>query len=89
MTTVEQLVQLYEQGCITSHFLLIETLMSVDSEYADVIMSILPPDIVSEVKEFVDQYRPGEMVSSNDRIPSWDSIQVVKEWLARHANGKV
>jgi hypothetical protein len=82
--TFAQLVSHYEAGAIASHEFAVESLNLLDPRNPSAVLQGLPPEIVPRVREFIDEYRPGEMLSSHGgAIPTPDQIEAARGWLDR------
>ncbi len=85
--SIHELIQMYQNGAITSHHLVVESLNLLDSqseESAEEVLGALPPRVCQELKAFVEKYRPGKMVTNFGRIPSVESVRLAKCWLETH-----
>src|SRR4051812_34169117 len=82
--TFAQLVSRYESGAIASHEFAVESLNPLDPRDPSAVLHGLPPEIVPRLREFIDEYRPGEMLSSHGgAIPSPDQVEAARAWLDR------
>ena len=82
--TFAQLVSRYEAGAIADHEFAAESLNLLDPRDPSAVLQGLPPEIVPRLREFIDEYRPGQMLSSRGgAIPSPDQVEAARGWLDR------
>jgi hypothetical protein len=82
--TFEQLVARDESGAISSQKFALESLVRLDPRDPSAILQGLPPEIVPRLREFIDQYRPGQMLASHGgTIPSPGQAEAARGWLDR------
>ena len=80
--TFAQLVSRYEAGAIASHEFAVESLNLLDPRNPSTVLQALPPEIMPRLREFIDEYRPGQMLSSHGgAIPSPDQVEAARAWL--------
>ncbi len=80
--TLTQLLARYESGAIASHEFAVECLNQLDPRDPSAVLERLPLDILPRVREFIDQYRPGQMIASHGgSIPTPAQIQAATIWL--------
>jgi hypothetical protein len=80
--TFAQLVTRYDLGAISSHEFAVECLNQLDPRDPSAVLERLPLDILPRVWEFIDDYRPGEMLASHGGlIPTPAQIQAARGWL--------
>jgi hypothetical protein len=73
----------YESGAIAGHELAVETLNLLDPRDPSAVLLGFPPEIVPRLRDFLDEYRPGQMLSSQGgSIPSPDQVEAARAWLA-------
>jgi hypothetical protein len=81
---VERLLARYESGAIASHEFAVEALNLLDPRNPSAVLQGLPPEIVPRLREFIDEYRPGQMLSSQGgAIPSPGQVEAARGWLDR------
>jgi hypothetical protein len=79
---VQQLVAKYESGAITGHELVVDCLTMLDPGDPSGSLGNLPPDTLPRLREFLDSYRPGEMMSVyGGAIPTPDQVLAARRWL--------
>ena len=82
--TFAQLLARYESGAIAGHEFAVESLNLLDPRDPSAVLQGLPPEIVPHLREFIDEYRPGQMLSSHGgAIPSPDQVEAARGWLDR------
>ena len=82
--TFERLLARYRSGAIASHEFTVESLNLLDPRDPSAVLQGLPPEIVPRLSEFIDKYRPGQMLSSHGgAIPSPDQVEAARGWLDR------
>ena len=80
--TFAQLIARYDLGAISSHEFAVESLNHLDPQDPAAVLERLPLEILPRVREFIDEYRPGEMVASHGGlIPTPSQIQAARSWL--------
>jgi hypothetical protein len=80
--TFKQLVARYESGVISDHEFVAECLIRVDVHDPSAVLEKLPLGILPRVREFVDEYRAGQMLASQGgEIPSPTQVQAARSWL--------
>jgi hypothetical protein len=73
--TLERLLAGYASGAIAIHEFAVESLNLLDPRNPSAVLQGLPPEIVPRLREFIDEYRPGQMLSSHGgAIPTPDQI---------------
>jgi hypothetical protein len=78
--TAEQLLRWYEEGRITVNGLILNVLSSSVKRRLTTILEALPADILVQLKDFVDSYRPGMRVFHGPR-PKVTAVRFVREWF--------
>ena len=80
--TMLQLVARYELGAIADHEMAVTSLNLVDPGEPRTVLDLLPPHLLPRLREFVETYRPGEMLSSHgSAIPTPAQVLAAKQWL--------
>ena len=80
--TMIQLVAWYERGAVSSHEMVVDSLNLVDPGEPRAVLDLLPPHLLARLREFVETYRPGEMLSSHGgAIPTPAQVLAAKQWL--------
>lgn len=80
--TLAQLVARYERGAMAGHELAVESLVRLDPRDPSAVLQALPPEIAPRLREFIDQYRPGQMLaSSGGAIPDPEQVEAAIRWL--------
>lgn len=80
--TLTQLLARYDTGAIASHEFAVECLNRLDPGDPSAVLEKLPPDILPRVREFIDHYRPAQMMASDGGlIPTPAQIQAARSWL--------
>jgi hypothetical protein len=80
--TFDQLIARYESGAMASHEFAVECLNQLDPSDPLAILERVPTAILPRMREFVDQYRPGQMMASHGGlIPTPAQIQAARNWL--------
>jgi hypothetical protein len=80
--TMIQLVAWYERGAIADHEMAVDSLNLVDPGDPRAVLDLLPPRLLPRLREFLETYRPGEMLSSHGgAIPTLAQVQAAKRWL--------
>jgi hypothetical protein len=80
--TPKLLVAMYERGAITGHALVVDCLNLVDPADPSSVLGNLPPRVLPPLKEFVEAYRPGEMLSLHGGpIPTPAQVAAARNWL--------
>jgi hypothetical protein len=89
--TVQQLVAWYELGAVTEHELVVRCLDLVDPRDPAAVLDGLPARTLPWLRDFLDHYRPGEMLSlRGGTIPTPDQVLAAKGWLSgRTPSGRV
>ena len=77
-----QLLARYEAGAIAGHEFVAESLNLLDPHNPSEVLQGLPAEIVPRLREFIDEYRPGQMLSSQGgAIPNPDQVDAARGWL--------
>lgn len=80
---VRQLVARYKSGTITGHELVVDCLNMLDLNNPSVSLEQLPLDTLPKLREFLEGYCPGEMISVHGgAIPTPDQVLAAKRWLS-------
>jgi hypothetical protein len=80
--TFIQLLARYDLGAIADHEFAVESLNQLDPRDPAAVLERLPVEILPRVREFIDEYRPGEMIASHGGlIPTPSQIQAARSWL--------
>ena len=80
--TMVQLIAWYARGAIADHEMAVTSLNLVDPEEPQAVLDLLPPHVLPRLREFVETYRPGEMLCSHGgAIPSLAQVLAAKRWL--------
>jgi hypothetical protein len=82
--TLSQLVARYESGAIASQEFVVESLNLLDPADPSAVLRGLPTEILTRLRDFVDEYRPGQMLTSQGgRVPSPEQVEAARGWLDR------
>ena len=84
--SVFELVSRYESGAITGNELVVDCLSIVDPKDAPAVLRWLPIEVLPRLREFVEQYRQGEMLANFGLIPGPEQVLAAEHWLT---NGDV
>ncbi len=80
MTNPGQWLRRYEEGRITAKGLILVVLSLTGKRRLSRILEALPADILKQLKDFVDNYRPGIEVFRGPR-PKMQAVRFVIEWF--------
>jgi len=80
--SVERLLERYQEGQITKRGLVLELLSQSGSRRLSGALEQLPSDILKELKNFVESYRPGINIFRGP-IPEAQTVRFVRLWLSR------
>jgi len=78
--TAKQLLRWYEEGRITAKGLILNVLSFSAKRRLTATLEVLPGDILGQMKDFVDSYRPGMRVFNGPR-PKAAAVRFVREWF--------
>jgi hypothetical protein len=82
--TVTILLEAYESGCLTARDCAVELLSRASTaELADALASA-PEAVRLALERFVEEYRAGEMISLNVRVPSPTQVDAARRVLTRN-----
>ncbi|HZW31785.1 MAG TPA: hypothetical protein VFF52_13815 [Isosphaeraceae bacterium] len=77
-----QRVAQYERGAVSSHEMMVDSLNLVDPGEPQAVLDLLPPHLLPRLREFVETYRPGVMLSSHSgAIPTLAQVEAAKRSL--------
>jgi hypothetical protein len=80
--TFAQLIARFESGAIASHEFAVECLRRLDPRDPLAVLESLPLDFLPRVREFIDRYRPDQMMASHGAPnPTPAQIQAARRWL--------
>jgi hypothetical protein len=80
--TMIQLIARYESGAIADHEMVVRCLNMLDPGDPRAVLGSLRPDLLPRLREFLEAYRPGEMIASNGgAIPTLAQVLAAKSWL--------
>ncbi len=80
--TFTQLLARYDLGAIATHDFAVECLDQLDPRDPAVVLERLPVHILPRVREFIDQYRPRQMLSSHGGlIPRPEQVEAASRWF--------
>jgi hypothetical protein len=80
--TFAQLIARYESCAIASHEFAVESLIWLDPRDPAAVLERLPPEVMPRLSEFIDQYRPGQMMTSDEgSFPTPAQVQAARGWL--------
>jgi hypothetical protein len=80
---VDQLIARYDGGAITAEHLFAECLHAVDPASPGLTLDDLPDQLVGRFRRFVDEYRPGQMVTNYGALPTADQVEAARRWLGQ------
>ena|SRR5947209_12900154 len=80
MTTPKQLLRRYREGRITATGLILDVLSLPGKQRLTKVLEALPLDILEQLKDFVENYKPGVEVFRGPR-PKMETVRFVREWL--------
>jgi hypothetical protein len=80
MATPRQLVRRYEEGRITSTGLILDVLNLAGKQRLTKMLEALPVDILEQLRDFVENYKPGREVFRGPR-PKIQTVRFVREWF--------
>ncbi len=79
-TTPKKLLRRYEEGRITATGLILTVLSLTGKRRLSEILEALPAEIFGQLKDFVDDYRPGMRVFYGPH-PKMRAVRFVREWF--------
>lgn len=80
--TFAQLIAHYESGAIASHEFAVESLLRLDPRDLSAVLEKLPREVMPRLREFIDHYRPGEMMASHGgSLPTPAQVQAARGWF--------
>ncbi len=82
--TCEKIMRHYEEGRITATGLIIDLLNAADQDDLREILGVLPPDLLEQLRTFVETYRP-EMRVFRGAPPDPNAVRMARELLAKTA----
>jgi hypothetical protein len=80
---MDNLVDMYKQGAITPDHLAVESLHMVDPKHPELVLDVLPQEILVYVLQYAAQYDQNVMVSNYGLLPAADQVVAAREWIAR------
>jgi hypothetical protein len=81
--TAEELVARYKLGALAAHEFTTACLTLVDPADAASVLGLLPVHVLPWLKEWVDKFEPGRMISSHGgAIPTEPQVVAARIWLA-------
>ena len=78
---MEKLVKMYQQGGITGHHLLVESLHMIDPENPELVLHHLPHEILRQMLAFIKEYQQGKMITTHRILPTIDQVEAAKQWV--------
>src|SRR5262245_53729937 len=80
--TITQLIAQHERVAIASHELVVDSLNLLDPSDPGAVLGRLPLDTLPRLREFLEEYRSGEMIASDGgAIPTLPQVLAAKRWL--------
>ena len=89
--TVNELIEMYDDGAITGYQVMIDSLHLLDHKQPDIVLSRLPEEVLEEMREYVLRYDPSSMRSIAGAPPTVDQVRAARRWIEEHRllNGSV
>jgi len=81
--TVTVLLEAYESGCLTAHDCAVELLSRASASELAAVLTTAPEAVRAALQRFVEEYRPGEMISLDGRVPSPTQVDAARRLLKR------
>lgn len=81
--TIQKLVGRYLAGAITGQELFVRCLLMLEPVDPDLVLTAIPQHLLDEFAQFVDEYRPGAMVTTYGALPTSDHVASAARWLAQ------
>jgi hypothetical protein len=78
---MKKLVGMYETGAVTADHLVAECLHMLDPQCPDLVLSVLPPEILERMLKYTIEYRPRRMRSNYGLQPTVDQVEAAKHWI--------
>jgi hypothetical protein len=75
------LVSMYQDGAVTAGHLAAECLRMIDPENPGLVLEPLPEEVLSKVRDFIEEYRPRGMVTNFGLLPAEDQVQAARAWI--------
>jgi hypothetical protein len=81
--TIQQLVGRHSSGAITGQHLIVQCLLLLDPVNPDLVLAAIPQCLLDKFALFVDEYRPGYMITTHGALPTREQVAAAAKWLAR------
>ena len=78
---IDGLVSQYWRGAITAHHLVAESLCRLDPANPTAFLDRIPPTLLGQLSELIDQLRLGPMLSNYPTVPSPEQTAAAIRWL--------
>jgi TPP-dependent trihydroxycyclohexane-1,2-dione (THcHDO) dehydratase len=92
--TVNELIEMYDDGAITGYQVVMDSLQLLDPEQPDLVLSLLPAEVLGEMWDYAKRYDSSSMRSIAGPPPTEDQVRAAQRWIEEHrqkgsvANGK-
>ena len=79
---IDQSLEMYEIGAMTGHECAIQSLLDLDPADPGGVLKQLPVEVLEQVAESVEHYRPGkQMVTNYGPAPSQEQLAAARKWI--------
>jgi len=79
----DELLEMYREGAITGYQVMLDCLHLLDPDQPDLVLALLPEEILEEMLAYAQRYDPSCMRSIAGLPPTEDQVRAAQRWIEK------